>query len=144
MYALPAAGSKVWFMDIDWEDLTERAHQASLLAYAPYSKYPVGAAVLLDDGQVVTGANIENASYGLTLCAECSVISQVGTLRPTAIRAVVCVNIHREPIAPCGRCRQILTEFAAPLCEVLVGSRLWRLTELLPASFGPTDLRFER
>lgn len=131
-------------MNINWEYLTERAHQASLLAYAPYSKYPVGAAVLLDDGQVVTGANVENASYGLTLCAECSVVSQVGTLRPAAIRAVVCVNTHREPVAPCGRCRQILAEFADPSCEVLVGSRLWHLTELLPASFGPTDLRFER
>lgn len=125
---------------VDWQSLRDEAVKASTRAYAPYSGYPVGAAALLDDGTVVSAANVENASYGLTLCAECGLVSQVGMRRPCRLVAVVCVNGSGQTIAPCGRCRQLLFEFAAESCQVLVEGCLWELRDLLPAAFGPAHL----
>ena len=108
-----------------------RAH-----AYAPYSSFSVGAAGLVDDGRIVTGCNVENASYGLSLCAECSMVSSLVGSGGGRLVAVACVGPDGEPVAPCGRCRQILHEHATPDAEV----NRRRLTDLLPNAFGPDDL----
>lgn len=113
---------------------------AARSAYAPYSKYPVGAAALLEDGRIITGANVENASYGLTLCAECAVVSQVG-MTGGSITHVVCVNGDGACISPCGRCRQLLAEFSTAETSVLLERGAASMGELLPDAFGPMDLQ---
>jgi cytidine deaminase len=122
-----------------WEVLLGAAKLACGSSYSPYSKYPVGAAARLSDGRVVSGANVENASYGLTLCAECAVVSQVG-MTGGQITHVVCVNGEGERIPPCGRCRQLLSEFSAAETEVLLERGPVTMRELLPDAFGPMDL----
>src|SRR5919205_3841304 len=96
--------------DIDWPALREAARSAMAHAYAPYSGYPVGAAGLTDDGRVVSGCNVENASYGVGLCAECGMVSSLVATGGGRLRAVVAVGGHGQLLSPCGRCRQLILE----------------------------------
>ena len=95
---------------IDWETLRAEAVAASRRAYAPYSGYPVGAAALVDDGRLVVGCNVENAAYGVTLCAECGLVSSLHAGGGGRLTHFVCVNGDGDVIMPCGRCRQLLWE----------------------------------
>lgn len=126
--------------DIDWEALREAAIAALPHAYVPYSKYPVGAAALTDTGRIVSGCNVENASYGLTLCAECALVGDLHMGGGGRLVAFVCVNGKEETIMPCGRCRQLLYEHSAEgmLLETVSGIRT--IDEVLPDAFGPRDL----
>ncbi len=127
-------------MDVDWDELREVAVAAMRNAYVPYSHYPVGAAALVDDGRVVAGCNTENASYGVGLCAECGLVSNLAMTGGGRLVAFVCVNGDGETIMPCGRCRQLLNEHAHPtmLLETVSGVRT--IDEVLPDAFGPRDL----
>ncbi|MFT4213990.1 MAG: cytidine deaminase [Microbacterium sp.] len=126
--------------DIDWDALRAAAIDAMGCAYAPYSRYPVGAAALVTDGRIVTGCNVENASYGVGLCAECALVGELHLTGGGGLVAFVCVNGAGETIMPCGRCRQLLYEFAVPgmLLETVSGIRT--IDEVLPDAFGPRDL----
>lgn len=124
----------------DFEPLLEAARAAAARAYVPYSHYPVGAAGLVDDGRIVRGCNVENAGYGVTLCAECGMISELMASGGGKIRAFVCVNRLGEVIMPCGRCRQLLAEHAASDFTILTPKGEASLDEMLPQSFGPADL----
>jgi cytidine deaminase len=121
---------------IDWEALRALAVDASRRAYVPYSRYPVGVAGLVDDGRVLAACNVENASYGLTLCAECGLVSELYATGGGRLVAVACVDGNGQPLVPCGRCRQLLHEHGGP--ELLFNER--RLGELLPDAFGPEHL----
>lgn len=126
---------------VDWEALREAARTAGEAAYAPYSELRVGAAALTDDGRIVSGCNVENASYGLTLCAECGLASALVASGGGRLIALACVAADRdEVLMPCGRCRQVLYEFGGP--ELLVDGPAGplRLGDLLPHAFGPDDL----
>ena len=126
--------------DIDWDELRAAATEAMRRAYAPYSRYKVGAAALVSDGRIVTGCNVENASYGVGLCAECGLVSDLQMSGGGELVAFVCVNGRGDTIMPCGRCRQLLYEFALPgmLLETVSGIRT--IDEVLPDAFGPRDL----
>ncbi len=128
-------------MDIDWDALKNHATEAMKTAYAPYSKFPVGAAALVDDGRIVTGCNVENASYGVGLCAECGLVSELVRTGGGKLVAFSCVDGHGETLMPCGRCRQLLFEHAAPgmILDTVSGKKL--ITEVLPDAFGPNDLK---
>lgn len=125
---------------VDWQELRAAAARIMHRAYAPYSKFPVGAAALVDDGRIVTGCNVENAAYGVTLCAECGVVSQLHATGGGRLVALSCVDASTEPILPCGRCRQLLWETGGP--RMLVDSKDGPLTmaQLLPFGFGPQDI----
>jgi cytidine deaminase len=111
-------------------------------AYAPYSGFPVGVAGLVDDGRVVTGCNVENASYGLTLCAECGLVSELVRSGGGRLVAVACVGADGQPLMPCGRCRQLLWEHGgAGMLLGTVSLGVVPLREVLPDAFGPDDLR---
>ncbi|WP_327108938.1 cytidine deaminase [Nonomuraea glycinis] len=127
-------------MNIDWDALREKAAEAMQHAYAPYSKFPVGAAAVVDDGRIVTGCNVENASYGIGLCAECGLVSALWSSGGGRLVAFTCVDGHGELLMPCGRCRQLLFEFGGEelLVETVDGPR--RMAEILPYAFGPDDL----
>ena len=126
---------------IDWDQLRERAREASTRAYAPYSGYPVGAAALTDTGQIVAGANVENASYGLTLCAECAVVSKLHSDGlGTRIVALACVDGKGEVLTPCGRCRQLLYEHGGADLLVDHAGGPVTVSYLLPDAFGPDHL----
>ena len=131
------------------ESLVRAATAARELAYAPYSNFSVGAAVLFADGEVVTGCNVENASYGLTICAERAAIFRGVAMGKKAIRAVCVVAESMDPTAPwvgpCGACRQVIFEFGADAWIVLAtagreGCVVTRIGELLPRAFGPSTL----
>ena len=126
--------------DIDWDQLRAVASEAMERAYAPYSRYKVGAAALVSDGRIVSGCNVENASYGVGLCAECGLVSELNMTGGGQLVAFVCVNGDGATIMPCGRCRQLLFEFALPgmLLETVSGIRT--IDEVLPDAFGPRDL----
>ena len=124
----------------DWATLKERATQAMAHAYAPYSKFPVGAAALVDDGRVIVGCNVENAAYGVGLCAECGVVSQLHASGGGRLTRFVCVNGDGDVIMPCGRCRQLLFEHGGPSLELLTVSGVRRMDEVLPDAFGPAAL----
>jgi cytidine deaminase len=126
--------------EVDWPALRAAAVAAMRRAYAPYSKYPVGAAALVDDGRVVAGCNVENASYGLGLCAECGLVSALHAGGGGRLVALSCVDAHGDPLMPCGRCRQLLWEHggAALLVETATGPR--PMTEILPDAFDAGDL----
>jgi len=126
--------------EIDWTALQDAARDAMAHAYVPYSRYPVGAAALTDDGRIVSGCNIENASYGLTLCAECSMISQLNMTGGGRLVAFTCVDGEGETLMPCGRCRQLLYEFRAPGMQLLTVSGIRTMDEVLPDAFGPQHL----
>ncbi|WP_341394093.1 cytidine deaminase [Arthrobacter sp. G119Y2] len=126
--------------EIEWAELLEAARAALAHAYVPYSKYPVGAAALTDDGRVISGCNVENASYGLTLCAECSLISSLRMTGGGLLAAFVCVDGAGEILMPCGRCRQLLYEFRAPAMQLMTVSGIRTMDEVLPDAFGPQHL----
>ncbi len=118
--------------DIPWADLRARAHDASRKAYAPYSNYRVGAAGLVDDGRIVTGCNVENASYGLTLCAECALVCELHRSGGGRLLAVTVTDADGALLAPCGRCRQLLLEAGGPSCAVNEDTTVG---DLLPDAF---------
>jgi cytidine deaminase len=126
--------------EIDWDRLRAAAVAAAGEAYAPYSGLDVGAAGLTDRGTIVTGCNVENASYGLTLCAECTLVGNLHLSGCEALVAVACRSGEDEPLTPCGRCRQLLYEAGG--AELLVDGRdgPQPLSSLLPGAFGPRDL----
>ena len=126
--------------EVDWELLLDTARAALAHAYVPYSKYPVGAAALTGDGRIVSGCNIENASYGLTLCAECSMVSQLQMTGGGRLLAFACVDGSGNVLMPCGRCRQLLYEFRAPGMQLLTVSGVRSMDEVLPDAFGPQHL----
>lgn len=120
----------------DWDELRDLAIRAGTHAYVPYSNYPVGVAGVVDDGRVLTACNVENASYGCTLCAECGLVSALHATGGGRLVAVACVDGTGQPLVPCGRCRQLLHEHGGP--ELLFNQR--PLGELLPDAFGPEHL----
>ncbi|MGO3148237.1 MAG: cytidine deaminase [Leucobacter sp.] len=126
--------------NINWGAIREAAIAALDHAYVPYSKYPVGAAALTDSGRIVSGCNIENASYGVTLCAECAMVGDLHMGGGGKLVAFVCVNRDSETIMPCGRCRQLLFEHSAAgmLLDTVSGIRT--IDEVLPDAFGPRDI----
>jgi cytidine deaminase len=126
--------------EVDWTALQEAAVAAMRHAYAPYSHYPVGAAGLVDDGRLVSGCNVENAAYGVALCAECGMVSQLHITGGGRLTHVVCVDGHGSVIMPCGRCRQLLYENGGPELELMTGSGVRRMDEVLPDAFGPDNL----
>jgi cytidine deaminase len=126
--------------EFDWPALQAEAVEAMRHAYAPYSHYPVGAAGLVEDGRVVTGCNVENAAYGVALCAECGMVSQLHITGGGRLTHVVCVDGHGAVIMPCGRCRQLLYENGGPEMELLTVSGVRRMDEVLPDAFGPDNL----
>ncbi len=125
---------------VDWDALREEAIAVMRRAYAPYSHYPVGVAGLVDDGRVVSGCNVENAAYGVTLCAECGMVSQLVATGGGRLVAVSCVNAEGQPLMPCGRCRQLLWEHGGPECLLLTPQGVLPMTEVLPQAFGSADL----
>ena len=127
-------------IQIDWEVLKAAAISAMERAYAPYSKYPVGVAGLVDDGRIVSGCNVENASYGLTLCAECGMVSSLHATGGGRLVAVACVDAAGEALMPCGRCRQLLFEHGGPELQVWMPTGVRRMKEVLPEAFGPSHL----
>lgn len=130
--------------EVDWDALREAAKGALAHAYAPYSGFPVGAAAIVDDGRLVTGANIENASYGVTLCAECSLVSALWMSGGGRLVAFACVDGHGEALMPCGRCRQLLFEHSAPGMRLATVSGIRTIDEVLPDAFGPRTLEAYR
>ncbi|EHM24627.1 MULTISPECIES: cytidine deaminase [Streptomyces] len=136
-----AAGTSAGaFGEADWEALRVAARDAMSRAYAPYSGYPVGVAARVDDGRTITGCNVENASYGLSLCAECGLVSTLQATGGGRLTHFTCVDGTGAILVPCGRCRQLLYEFGGPelLLETPDGRRT--LDEMLPQSFGPQHL----
>jgi cytidine deaminase len=128
-------------MDIDWPALRAAATDAMRGAYAPYSDFPVGAAGLVDDGRIVRGCNVENASYGLTLCAECGLVSALSVSGGGQLVAVSCVDAGGAPLMPCGRCRQLLWEHGGGDCLIDASPDPIPMSELLPAAFDRYELR---
>ncbi|MEU5161555.1 cytidine deaminase [Streptomyces sp. NPDC020875] len=124
----------------DWETLRGRAREAMTHAYVPYSGFPVGAAARTTDGRTVTGCNVENASYGLSLCAECGMISQLQLTGGGRLTHFSCVDGAGGSLVPCGRCRQLLHEFGGPELLLDTPGGIVTLAELLPQPFGPAHL----
>ena len=126
--------------EIDWNKLRAVARDAMGHAYVPYSSFPVGAAAIVDDGRVISGCNVENASYGLTLCAECALVSTLHMTGGGKLVAFTCVDGNGGVLMPCGRCRQLLYEHSAPgmLLETVSGVKT--IDEVLPDAFGPRQL----
>ncbi|MFE2879308.1 cytidine deaminase [Streptomyces roseus] len=125
----------------DWEALREAARDAMSRAYAPYSQFPVGVAALVDDGRIVVGCNVENASYGLGLCAECGLVSSLQATGGGRLTHFTCVDGKGDILVPCGRCRQLLFEFGGPELLVETPKGILPLAEMLPQAFGPDHLR---
>ncbi|MFJ4265482.1 cytidine deaminase [Paenarthrobacter nicotinovorans] len=126
--------------EVDWQALETAAVQAMANAYAPYSKFPVGAAALTEDGRIVSGCNVENASYGLTLCAECALVGQLHMSGGGRIAAFYCVDGQGNVLMPCGRCRQLLYEFRAPGMQLMTTQGIKTMDQVLPDAFGPEHL----
>ena len=126
--------------ELDWEALRAEAVAAMRHAYAPYSGYSVGAAGRVDDGRVVVGCNVENAAYGVALCAECGMVSQLHVTGGGRLTHVVCVDGQGAVIMPCGRCRQLLSENGGADMLLWTVSGVKRMDEVLPDAFGPDDL----
>ncbi len=127
-------------MEINWQVLKTEALAAMKKAYVPYSKFPVGVAALVDDGRVVTGCNVENASYGLTLCAECGLVSSLIASGGGRLIAFVCVDISGNALMPCGRCRQLLQEHGGSKLQLMTDEGVKTLNDLLPWAFGPEEI----
>ncbi|PPH98635.1 cytidine deaminase [Rathayibacter sp. AY1B7] len=126
--------------DIDWEALREAALEAMSRAYVPYSKFPVGVAALVDDGRTISGCNVENASYGLTLCAECALVSSLHMTGGGRLVAFTCVDGKGGVLMPCGRCRQLLFEHSAEGMLLQTVSGVKTIDEVIPDAFGPRTL----
>jgi len=127
-------------MEIDWDLLHLQALDAMKQAYVPYSKFPVGVAALVDDGRIVTGCNVENASYGLTLCAECGLVSSLIASGGGRLIAFACVDINGAALMPCGRCRQLLQEHGGSNLQLATDQGVKPLSDLLPWAFGPEEI----
>ncbi|HEX4443489.1 MAG TPA: cytidine deaminase [Galbitalea sp.] len=125
---------------IDWQVLRDAATEAMSHAYVPYSKFPVGAAALVDDGRVISGCNVENASYGLTLCAECALVSSLHMTGGGRLVAFYCVDGTGGVLMPCGRCRQLLYEHSISGMVLETVSGIRTIDEVLPDAFGPRQL----
>ena len=126
--------------EIDWDALHRRACEVRDRAYAPYSHFPVGAAALVDDGRVVVGCNVENAAYGVALCAECGLVSDLVAGGGGRLVAFTCCDSNGDRLMPCGRCRQLLWEHGGPDLLVDTPEGIWRMADVLPLAFGPEDL----
>ena len=126
--------------EVDWAALRDTAVAMLDHAYAPYSHYPVGVAGLVDDGRVVTGCNVENAAYGVGLCAECGMVSQLHATGGGRLVAVWCVDGAGEALVPCGRCRQLLWENGGADCLLMTPEGVLPMSEVLPQAFGPDNL----
>jgi cytidine deaminase len=124
----------------DWGALTDEARRIAQRAYAPYSQYRVGAAAVAEDGRLLTGCNVENAAYGVTLCAECGLVSSLVATGGGRLTHFVCVNGTGDVIMPCGRCRQLLFEHGGNELLLLTVSGVRPMSEVLPDAFGPADL----
>lgn len=127
-------------MTINWDELRAAATEAMTHAYAPYSNFPVGVAALVDDGRIITGCNVENASYGIGLCAECGLVSNLIISGGGKLVAVACVDRHGNALMPCGRCRQLLWEHGGAECLLDSVSGIKAMRDILPDAFGPDDL----
>ncbi|MFF8915305.1 cytidine deaminase [Streptomyces sp. NPDC015032] len=127
--------------EVDWAALRSAARSVMTRAYVPYSHYPVGAAALVDDGRTVSGCNVENASYGIGLCAECGLVSQLHATGGGRLTHFTCVDGAGEILVPCGRCRQLLYEFGGPELVLETPDGLRTLDEMLPQAFGPDHLK---
>lgn len=125
---------------VDWDALNRYATEVMERAYAPYSNFKVGVAGLVDDGRVVLGCNVENAAYGVALCAECGMVSALHATGGGRLIAVVCVNAHGKSLMPCGRCRQLLWENGGPEMQLMTSSGVKTMAEVLPDAFGADDL----
>jgi cytidine deaminase len=126
---------------VDWDALRTAAVRVMRRAYAPYSDYPVGVAGLVDDGRVVVGCNVENAGYGVTLCAECGMVSDLVAGGGGRLVAVWCVDHEGRTLMPCGRCRQLLWEHGGAGCLLQTPEGVLSMEQVLPQAFGPEDLR---
>jgi cytidine deaminase len=129
---------------VDWAALAAAAVAAMKNAYAPYSNFAVGAAALTADGRIVSGCNVENASYGLTLCAECALVGNLQMTGGGLLRAFYCVDADGNVLMPCGRCRQLLYEFRAPGMELMTTQGIKTMDQVLPDAFGPENLEETR
>jgi cytidine deaminase len=123
-----------------WEELRAAATDIMRRAYAPYSSFKVGVAGRVDDGRIVVGCNVENASYGVGLCAECGMVSALHASGGGRLVAVACVDQHGNALMPCGRCRQLLWENGGADCLVDTVSGIKPMRDVLPDAFGPDDL----
>ena len=130
--------------EVDWAGLRAAAVSAMQRAYAPYSQFPVGVAGLVDDGRVLTGCNVENASYGVGLCAECGLVSALHATGGGRLVAVVCVDRHGDDLMPCGRCRQLLWEHGGPDCLLHTADGIQTMRTVLPSAFDAGDLQSRR
>ncbi|MFV0429448.1 MAG: cytidine deaminase [Arachnia sp.] len=128
-------------MSVDWQRLRDAAREISTRAYVPYSNYPVGAAAFTTAGKLVIGCNVENASYGVTLCAECGLVSSLVAQGGGELSAFLCVNREGETIMPCGRCRQLLHEHASGDMLIETPRGVMAFSSVLPQAFGPNDLQ---
>ena len=128
---------------VDWQRLREAAVAVMRNAYAPYSRFGVGAAGLVDDGRVVVGCNVENGAYGVTLCAECGMVSALHSGGGGRLVAVAVVDADGAPCSPCGRCRQLLWEHGGPDCLLDAGEdeSPQRMSDVLPGAFVLPDRR---
>lgn len=126
--------------EINWDALRTAANDAMNKAYAPYSNFPVGAAALVDDGRIVSGCNVENASYGVGLCAECALVSALAMSGGGKLVAFTCVDGNGAVLMPCGRCRQLLFEHSAPGMVLETVSGMKTIDQVLPDAFGPREL----
>ena len=126
--------------EIDWQQLSDLATEVMRKAYAPYSDFAVGAAGLVDDGRVVVGCNVENAAYGVGLCAECGVVSALHATGGGRLVAVACVDRQGNALMPCGRCRQLLWENGGPTCQLATVHGIKEMRDVLPDAFGADDL----
>jgi cytidine deaminase len=127
--------------EIDWNSIHNLAKEAMKKAYVPYSKFPVGVAALVDDGRLISGANVENASYGLGLCAECSLVSALTMTGGGRLVAIVCVDADENFLAPCGRCRQLIFEHGGNEALLMTPDGAKEMHEMLPWAFGPENLK---
>jgi cytidine deaminase len=136
----PDGSAGASFGVVDWDALRDAAVEVMQRAYVPYSHYPVGVAGLVDDGRVVRGCNVENAGYGVTLCAECGMVSDLVAGGGGRLVAVWCVDARGATIMPCGRCRQLIWEHGGATCLLQTPRGVLRMDAVLPQAFGPEDL----
>jgi cytidine deaminase len=125
---------------IDWSVLHDAAVEVMRRAYAPYSHFHVGVAGLVDDGRIVVGCNVENAAYGVALCAECGMVSSLHATGGGRLVAVSCVDANGDALMPCGRCRQLLWENGGPQCQIMSPNGVMTMKEVLPLAFGVEDI----
>lgn len=146
-YRLDNPHPEIGIMPLTPEERSKLIESARLMlsrAYAPYSHFPVGAALLTDNGEIIAGCNVENSSFGLTICAERNAVAAAVARGHRKFRAVAVAASPVDPVSPCGACRQVLAEFNPDMVVISVGCdgrvQEWTLKELLPAGFSPDDL----